>query len=81
MYVRMDINTVPIPIIKKINAVTIAGASNVSTKMNASAVKIPPKACPLATAVIYSEGKSPAIPKRAPDITAEQTVREFLVIV
>lgn len=51
-YVKMDRIKVAIPIEKNIKAVALGGASNVSTKINAKAVKMPPKACPLTTAVM-----------------------------
>lgn len=73
MYVKMDSSRVTMPMTKNMKAVVLGGASNVRTSINARAVKMPPKAWPLTTADMYSDGKSPAIPNKPPDMTAEQT--------
>jgi len=50
------------PTMKKMKAVVLGPVSKASTRMKARAVRIPPRACPLTTAVMNSEGNSPATP-------------------
>lgn len=48
-------------------------APKVSDIISARAANIPPNACPLTTAVIYSEGNNPDIPNNPPERMAVAT--------
>lgn len=71
------------PMMKKINADSRTSVEKVIVTMAAIAVNTPPSACPLTTAVIYSDGNLPHMPKRPPVIMAVAmfiTTTEAIVI-
>lgn len=59
--------------------VTLTDAPNVSDIISDNAANIPPRAWPLTTAVMYSEGNKPDIPNNPPDRIAVATKKRLKV--